>query len=1541
MNARWRFGLALTLGLHCVVLAPIAPVIFGEAIARAQPPSPDWYQVNQTGFVPGQGNTADGSKLFTFDDKLYAFNEYGLFGMDDPTARVWTQVIPPPQPVGPGATPHFIGTVGHYLYAWNGGQLWWIPEGAELSGPNWNQVTSVGPPGGTAPVPIVRSRYLSSVTIFGGKMYGLLPFPVNDAPFEIWRTGDIGKTTATWERVVTNSFGNPTNNKLVDIMITFNNHIYVGTETLSGIFGDPSAYGAGVEIWESANGDPGTWNQVNTDGFGTLETCPPSPCGFATNQVIGTAAVYQPPGSPQEYLYVATNAHFGAEIWRYDGTGVNGWTNVTPPWAGPNVLGNFPGRNWALTVFQDKLYLAEGFPTANLATYDGTDWSVLVAGQNPFDPNNGALYSLLVFNSQLYVSTGHAFNATQADQVWRYSLTPPVTANAARREHTATLLQNGKILVVGGYNANNGWLASAELYDPSTGQWSPTGSLSTPRASHTATLLPNGRVLVAGGYNGSSRGSLASAELYDPYGGTWKPARNLAAARRSHTATLLAGGKVLVVGGEGSRGVLTSTEIYDPTSNRWSTTGSLATSRFDHTATLLPDGRVFVAGGRSESGAAIGNAEVYDPGEREGIWSSAGNLITPRYRHTATSLPDGKVLMAGGSNELGRLASTEFYDVATGAWAPGTSLHVARESHTATLLPTGAVYVAGGLGAAGSALVSAELYNPLGGAWVSAHGLSHGRYEHTATMLANGQILLAAGRSDAFPLAAQEIYDQTAGAWDYGGELITARSLHTATLLPDGQVLVAGGYGTDVLASAELHDPIMGMASATGNLNIARERHTATLLANGLVLAAGGYNAYNGGPLTSCELYSPETGIWSSRRLGNLSTARFAHTATLLADGRVLVAGGNGKEGALASAEVFDPATRRWSATGGLTTARVVHTATLLGDGRVLVAGGLNTASGSELASAELYDPGENTWNATGSLAVARTLHTATLLPSGKVLVTGGTGLGQLAVSFSATELYDPGTGVWSSTGSLNDARQEHTATLLANGKVLVAGGSQQSTSGSIRLASAEVYDSISGTWSFTDSLAEARLQHTSTYLPDSQVLVFGGNDYGSAERYRVFVTGPVGVVWLAPVLTSATSPLTLGSNLVASGAGFQGFSEGSGGQTHQDSATNYPLVQLRTLENGVTRFLLADPASAWSDTTFVSRPLNGFPQGYALATVSTGGGIAGASQIILVTAPLLTPSPTVTELPTATPTSTTAPSPTHTPTRTNTPTATLTPTPTHTFTSIPSSTQTRTASPTQTRTASPTSTLTRSSTPTATPTPSHTPTLTGTATTTSTQTRTPTASLTATATATVTRTPTNSATATSTQTATSTRTATPTPTTNASATASATATPTATQTLAATVTATGTRTPTSTQTRTSTQTGTNTPTATHTQQPTPTATATRTASATATAWPTSTLTPTLTKTTGATATATETPPPPTTTHPATATSTNTPSTCVGDCHRDGQVTVDELLAMANIALGNPPLTDCDAGDANRDGRIAVDEILTAVNNALGGCVQR
>lgn len=333
----------------------------------------------------------------------------------------------------------------------------------------------------------------------------------------------------------------------------------------------------------------------------------------------------------------------------------------------------------------------------------------------------------------------------------------------------------------------------------SGGAWQPAGSMREVRSGHTATLLQDGRVLVAGG---SQEGGLifASTEVYDPATNAWSPAAPMDTPRFGHTATQLRDGRVLVVGGStDGNSAATVAEIWDPATGRWSPAGATAVGHTRHTATLLQSGRVLVAGGVVVGEGASAEVEVYDPATD--AWSAAAPLTAARYQHTATLAPDGTVLVVGGIGDRagGALATTERYDPATGAWRPAATLAEPRAAHTATLLPDGTLLVAGGLRGtdrAGQALASAEWYDARAGAWAPAGTMSSARSSHTATLLRGGQVLVAGGGGNLgeTPGGTAEHYDPATGRWTLAAPPAAARTAHAATLLADGQVLLTGGH---------------------------------------------------------------------------------------------------------------------------------------------------------------------------------------------------------------------------------------------------------------------------------------------------------------------------------------------------------------------------------------------------------------------------------------------------------------------------------------------------------------------------------------------------------------------------------------------------------------------------------------------------------------------------------------------------------------------------------------------------------------------------
>ena len=343
------------------------------------------------------------------------------------------------------------------------------------------------------------------------------------------------------------------------------------------------------------------------------------------------------------------------------------------------------------------------------------------------------------------------------DPAW--STTKDMTTK--RRRHTATLLKTGKVLVVGGYNDTGYVLGSCELYDPQTDTWTTTGSLTVKRFRHTALRLQTGKVLMFGGAKPSpdpmmigSSVDTFSAELYDPTTGKWTPAGYLSYPRGVMTAALLPSGKVLLAGGQASS-FLPSAQLYDPIADSWSKTGKMSMPRHLHTTTLLKSGKVLVAG--TEKGMASDpSAELWDPAS--GTWSLTGSMSKARQGHRAVLLHSGKVLVTGSST------TGEVYDPATGKWSLTKSLSVpGRRHHSMTLLKSGKAMVAGGE-VSSAHLDSVEFYDPSTNAWTAGSKLSRQLKYHTATLLSSGRVLVAGGLSKSGgTVASTELFDPTSG----------------------------------------------------------------------------------------------------------------------------------------------------------------------------------------------------------------------------------------------------------------------------------------------------------------------------------------------------------------------------------------------------------------------------------------------------------------------------------------------------------------------------------------------------------------------------------------------------------------------------------------------------------------------------------------------------------------------------------------------------------------------------------------------------------
>ena len=354
-----------------------------------------------------------------------------------------------------------------------------------------------------------------------------------------------------------------------------------------------------------------------------------------------------------------------------------------------------------------------------------------------------------------------------------------------------------------------------------------------------------------------------------------------------------------------------------------------------------------------------------------------------------------------------------------GTWSAAAPLSQARWAAASVVLRDGRVMVAGGTTGTSSfnAVTSATVFDPATGFWRSVTGMLQPRAYAMAVVLADGSVLVAGGSRNGQPLDTAERYNPATDTWVAAGRLNLPRTQGTLTLLRDDRVLavgggVVGGPDWNSTASAELFDPKRGVWSIAAPMSVARARHTATVLPDGVVLVAGGATTFHGetGSVTAkAELYDPKAGTW--RAAAPMSHPRYVHGAALLPDGKVLVAGGwyatSNSDPSHETAEIYDPAANRWAATGAMKSARAEYGLVSLPDGRILVAGGIDPAYKAQ-AGAELYDPATGLWQATGKLGVGTMGSAIQALRDGRVLIAGGA-LDALASKVTGVcEIYAP-----------------------------------------------------------------------------------------------------------------------------------------------------------------------------------------------------------------------------------------------------------------------------------------------------------------------------------------------------------------------------------------------------------------------------------------------------------------------------------------------------------------------------------------------------
>ncbi len=739
--------------------------------------------------------------------------------------------------------------------------------------------------------------------------------------------------------------------------------------------------------------------------------------------------------------------------------------------------------------------------------------------------------------------------------------------NVARASHTATFMPNGKVLVAGGIGSGGTALNSLEIYDPSANTWTLLGAtLSNARYNHTATLLQDGRVLICGGQD-QTGATWTSCDAYNSATGVLTTnVSALQQARALHTASLLKDGRVWFAGGwNNSSGYLSTTEIFTPTTNAMASDVYLLVGRAYHTATVLGDGRVVVEGGfngvdgsptlASPSDPTDPNhnygyldvTEIFDP--LNDSMSFGPQAKARRMQHSATLLADGGLDIHGG---LGNIPPTP--TVIT-AQADSGSLYLGTGStSTISLTQNGLPYVAiqlpiaasgtiisgyidwaGSGGATNASVTFASGTASVTVAPTSLNGLTVGCYQgqcgiilvpapvpintttqsfsptqtpysspvdlsqYNGTFTSSATVII-----QQMVLGVDESYAEAANTQSFGSYVVDGSYAQTATLTTSGDIIYAGGLGcmntacppTTLLESSGnrvddykvLHDN--DFSSSSSQLGNGIAYHTATLLPNGNILVAGGETAASQ-PVSAAAVISPAQGTITVT--GPMSVNRSHHSATLLDNGRVLVAGGFTNSSSTEptnTADIYYPNPGVFVPTAPMNVPRVNHTATLMPDGSVIVVGG-ETTGGAYTNSVEVYSSTSVAWTNLAPLPIGLAAHTATLLKDGRLLILGGQ---TTSGASNLTYAYSPAANSWTALAPMPKNLYGHTATSMSDGRVLLVGGD---TGVSISSRTFLFDPSAPPLEAWTDSgvLTYARMNHTATVLPNDTVIVTGGMD--------------------------------------------------------------------------------------------------------------------------------------------------------------------------------------------------------------------------------------------------------------------------------------------------------------------------------------------------------------------------------------------------------------------------------------------------------------
>jgi N-acetylneuraminic acid mutarotase len=465
--------------------------------------------------------------------------------------------------------------------------------------------------------------------------------------------------------------------------------------------------------------------------------------------------------------------------------------------------------------------------------------------------------------------------------------------------------------------------------------------------------------------------------------------------------------------------------------------GYIPSRRSDSAPIHYSANKIFFFGGLNQDTNQIDSSVVYDSSTN--TWSKLADMPLPVIDHTATVLPDGKIVifggLSGGGGSYNSSRKTQIYDPTTDTWMLGADGLNERYRHTATLLPDGRIFFIGGTIGSGWTVAGTEYYTPSTNSWAAGPPLQISDRKEHVTIALSDRLIVVAGRDDGNnPLGSTEVYTYATGLWTAGGNLTTIREEPAVIKLAGDQVIIIGGSPSGSTAKVEIYDAATNTWTTKTDLNVGRRNMAAILLSDGRVLIAAG-TASNGAILKSLEIYSPLANTWTTVS-EELAVGRI--TGHLLFDVGGVIHVIFGTDGG--SVEKYNVAANTWD--HGLINPRVVRILganVKLADGRVMAIAGFDGSS--FLNSVDIYHPATNSWQTAASASQARLGARAVLLKDGRVLLVGGLDINSGGALIGPTEIYDAVTDTWSVGPTLNVPAVDLEAVVLKDGRIMVYGG--------------------------------------------------------------------------------------------------------------------------------------------------------------------------------------------------------------------------------------------------------------------------------------------------------------------------------------------------------------------------------------------------------------------------------------------------------------------------------------------------------------------